>query len=455
MPASAGTWVIAHTGSGTSLTSGSIGTTVVGDVIWAVTFDGNNGTDPTGSDSKANGGWGQLGTSQLDGGSGVRMTVSYAENIANAGSGHTCTATYGSANNIALHAGYVTGTIGAGAVDTGSLAQLTDGSSPYSITSNTPAQSDNYWLLFYCPPDAGLGTEVFTAPSGYAILAQTTDRNTSYCGATFGLAVVSGSAQTVTPSDTSTSGNRLLKFVAVRSSGGAAAPVQAPELLSLKGKGPFAFHPWVKPLLNTQANLPEYTPASTVPPMLALKGKGPFNVRPWVKPLIVNQAPAVSGDVTIQLTGVTGTGSVGVLGVDVAPVVAGVSGTGSTGTVGAGVAPSLAAVSGTGSVGSLGVGVSISLTGVTGTGSVGTISPGISFGLAGVSGTGSVGVLVPSITVTLGGVTGVGSVGTITSSGGTPVGSSGRAVSQYASVSGYQGVSAWPSVSGYQSVSYM
>lgn len=217
MPASAGTWVIAHTGSGTSLTSGSIGTTTAGDNIWAVASDGNNGSDPTGSDSNSNSGWGQLGTAQVDGATSARMTVLFAQNIANVGAGHTISLSYGSANNISLQAGFITGTAGASAVDTGSLAQGQDSSSPYQITSNAPAQSDNFWLTFYLPPDAGLGTEVFTQPASYTILAQVTDRNTSYVCATAGRALVDGSAQSVTWADTSTTGNRQLKIVAVKS----------------------------------------------------------------------------------------------------------------------------------------------------------------------------------------------------------------------------------------------
>lgn len=253
MAASAGTFVLAHAGSGTSLTSSSIGTTTVGDVLVLSTSDGNNGADPTGADSQTNTGWGQLGTAQVETTTGMRMTVLYTQNIANAGAGHSITANYGSANNISLLAGFITGTAGAGAVDTGSLAQVIDTTTAYQVTSNAPAQTDNYVLTWFGIDDTGAGTDTFVQPSGYALLQKADNHSTSYCHAVAGLAVNSGSGQSVTWASNVTTGDRQLKIVHIKSLAAAGTGEEPPKKSAPRQRQSITFDFTAAGWFNTQA----------------------------------------------------------------------------------------------------------------------------------------------------------------------------------------------------------
>lgn len=158
-----------------------------------------------------------------------------------------------------------------------------------------------------------------------------------------------------------------------------------------------------------------------------------------------NQPLSTSADVTIALTGVTGTGSVGTLTANVSYAPTGVAGTGNTGTLLANVSYGLSGNEATGGVGTEVSNVSYGLTGVSGTGAVGNVSAGgdvtsaitgnegaggvgsltsgVSYALTGVSSTGAVGDLAvsPDVVLYLTGVSGSGEVGSLTAVGGEAV----------------------------------
>lgn len=143
-------------------------------------------------------------------------------------------------------------------------------------------------------------------------------------------------------------------------------------------------------------------------------GVSPFNNTQFLSgPRSGPTAP--SSNVSVALSGVTGTGSTGTLTPsDSAPLTATTS-TGSVGTVTPALSVAVVGVSGTGSVGTLIPALSIGLTGSTGTGSAGTLAPATVVSLSGVTGTGSVGSVSAASpgSAALTGVTGTGSVGTV------------------------------------------
>ena len=141
-------------------------------------------------------------------------------------------------------------------------------------------------------------------------------------------------------------------------------------------------------------------------------GRSPTNSR--FKQFKLDATPTSSA-VSLALTGVTGTGSAGTLGVSVDKPLTGVTGTGSAGTVAPSASIALTGVSATGSAGTVSVSVDKALTGVTGTGSVGTLGVNVDTALTGVTGTGSVGTVTPSsgFVVALTGVSATGSAGTL------------------------------------------
>jgi len=116
-------------------------------------------------------------------------------------------------------------------------------------------------------------------------------------------------------------------------------------------------------------------------------------------------------DSTVGITAVTGTGSVGTVGVSHTQAVTGNTGTGSVGTVI--YAQAITGVTATGSVGTVGVSVAPALTAVTSTGSVGTVAVAHGPALTAVTATGSVGTVGISVAPALTSVTATGSVGTI------------------------------------------
>jgi hypothetical protein len=121
-------------------------------------------------------------------------------------------------------------------------------------------------------------------------------------------------------------------------------------------------------------------------------------------------------DVTIALTGVGATGSVGLLGVALAVGLTAAGATGAVGSVTVESSVALSNVAATGAAGSVTPSTTVELSGVSGTGSVGTVTTGadVTAALTGVGGTGSVGSVTPSSTVPLTGVAGTGAVGTVT-----------------------------------------
>ena len=141
----------------------------------------------------------------------------------------------------------------------------------------------------------------------------------------------------------------------------------------------------------------------------------------------------VTGDSSFTLTGVAGTGEVGVvtvdIGVDVLVPVTGVAGVGEVGVVDITGDSSftLTGVVGTGDVGIVSVeeGIGVSVTGVAGTGDVGIVdvTGAASFTLTGVAGVGDVGIVdvTGDSSFTLTGVVGTGDVGVVSVEEGTGV----------------------------------
>lgn len=126
--------------------------------------------------------------------------------------------------------------------------------------------------------------------------------------------------------------------------------------------------------------------------------------------------PVTSNNVTVSLSGVSATGSVGTVGVDLSVLLTGVSATGSAGNVAvfSGVVVALSGVSASGSVGNVSVSLDKALTSVSATGSAGTVVPVFSLSISGVSATSGVGTVSPALTLALSGVSASGTVGTVT-----------------------------------------
>jgi hypothetical protein len=120
--------------------------------------------------------------------------------------------------------------------------------------------------------------------------------------------------------------------------------------------------------------------------------------------------------ITIALTGVSGTGSVGTVIPNSTIAITQNSGTGSVGTVIPVLTNALTQVLGTGAVGSVSVSTAVALTQNSVTGSVGSVTPTNAEAISGTSGTGSVGTVTPSFAFTLSQVTGAGSVTTVSPS---------------------------------------
>lgn len=135
----------------------------------------------------------------------------------------------------------------------------------------------------------------------------------------------------------------------------------------------------------------------------------------------------------VAITGVSGTGSIGNIGVLHKNPLTGIQGTGSVGTLAPIQRKAMTGVQGTGSVGTLGVTHKNALTGISATGSLGTLTPvtGKTIALTGISGTGGVGTLGVVHKNPLTGIQATGALGTL-----TPV-TSGGAVS--VALTGIQG----------------
>lgn len=117
---------------------------------------------------------------------------------------------------------------------------------------------------------------------------------------------------------------------------------------------------------------------------------------------LVAVASGGSPDVTVSISGVSASASVGSLVSGVSVAASGVSGAGSVGTVTA----------------SAGGPVSVSITGVSASGSVGAVVSGVSYGTTGVSASGAVGSVKSALSVSLTSVSASGVAGTVTVSGG-------------------------------------
>lgn len=127
-----------------------------------------------------------------------------------------------------------------------------------------------------------------------------------------------------------------------------------------------------------------------------------------------------TADVTVALTGVAATGSVG----SITPTqgITGVAGTGSVGTVGTGSLSTLAqtGVAATGAAGNVAPGQGVS--GTSGTGQVGTAGVSVTLALGGVAATGAAGTVAYSatgdVTLAIGGVSAIGQAGNVSAAGG-------------------------------------
>lgn len=153
-------------------------------------------------------------------------------------------------------------------------------------------------------------------------------------------------------------------------------------------------------------------------------------------------AQLLSADVTVNLTGIEGTGQFGTLAPAIDYTLSGVEGTGAVGTLLPIIDAILTGIQGDGAVGTLVPSIDYTLSGVEGTGQLGTITASagsdvtvalsgiealgqlgvlvaeVSYALAGVEGTGQLGAMVPNIDYALTGVAGTGQLGTVTASGG-------------------------------------
>jgi hypothetical protein len=94
---------------------------------------------------------------------------------------------------------------------------------------------------------------------------------------------------------------------------------------------------------------------------------------------------------SLPVTGNTGTGSAGSLGVTSSETLSGVAGTGASGAVSPTITIALTGVQATGAVGNQGVSITIALTGVSATGSVGNVNPSATASLTGSEATGVAG----------------------------------------------------------------
>jgi hypothetical protein len=142
-------------------------------------------------------------------------------------------------------------------------------------------------------------------------------------------------------------------------------------------------------------------------------------------------AAAGGTDATVNLTGVSATGALGTISLQISPniTLSGVSATGSIGSVsvttGGNASVNVTGVAGSGAVGSVSVGLSpnVTLSGVAGTGAIGTLtaSGATLVSITGVSATGAVNTvsLTVSSNFTITGVSGTGFVGEVSVTGAT------------------------------------
>ncbi len=118
--------------------------------------------------------------------------------------------------------------------------------------------------------------------------------------------------------------------------------------------------------------------------------------------------PAATGDLNLNLTGVSSTSGIGTLAAAVAIGLSGLFGTGAVGNV----APSqaLSGISATAAVDAVGVSVAVGLTGIAATGSVGDLTP--TQAISGISATGSPGTVTADRNIAQTGLAGTVAVGT-------------------------------------------
>jgi hypothetical protein len=168
----------------------------------------------------------------------------------------------------------------------------------------------------------------------------------------------------------------------------------------------------------------------------------------------------IASDVTVEITGVSATGSVNGPGKTITRAIPEVvSATGSVGTISPGTSPALSALTGTTSINGLVVSRSVPIVGQSATGSVGTVTAETStgdrtIGITGVTGTGSVGSLGKGVTKTIPSLLAINILGTITASGSTPIqtGNPWISVAFHPSVAAFRSVAEFAGVVGNPSV---
>lgn len=133
-----------------------------------------------------------------------------------------------------------------------------------------------------------------------------------------------------------------------------------------------------------------------------------------------------SADVTVALSGVAATSAVGAVAVLHDNAITGVASTAAVGTVGVSHDQALAGSASTTAAGTVAPSTSKALAGVSTTTSVGTLVPGTTVSIAGVSATSTVGSITANVTIAVAGVAATSAVGAVSPS--TTIGLTGRAV---------------------------
>ncbi len=189
---------IAHTGAGTTITTGAVDTTGANFVVCFYTFDSSLGTPPAMSDNKSNGAGTNLtrntGTISR---SNCRMTYYLNPTV---GSGHTFTATASASITGTLAIAAFSGVLVASAFDQGATAgHAGSGSTTIQPGSITPTQGGELLIAGWAIDDPANTT--WTVNSGFSI----TDIQDVIVGATYGGVLayfVQGAAAAINPTFT-------------------------------------------------------------------------------------------------------------------------------------------------------------------------------------------------------------------------------------------------------------
>lgn len=147
-------------------------------------------------------------------------------------------------------------------------------------------------------------------------------------------------------------------------------------------------------------------------------GRGPYSLGRMFRPVVDGFTNIVNPDVTVALTGVGATGSVGSVTPSMSIALTGNAGTSAAGTIAPSTTRALTGAAGTGSPGSLTSSTALGLTGSNATGAAGTVTLSTDRAITGNAGTTAAGTIAPSITIGTTGVAGTGGVGTVSAQSG-------------------------------------